>query len=174
MDGVAVYGVDVALLVVVEDAVSNEGTGTNDVLNLLVYTNVIEENPAYPVRHDVAFLSVHDESCRLRGNGWVCVERACLAEVDRNDAFHNALNRLLPLSRVVHCTSDGHDGNVLEADVTARVVDVHLWCGRRSYAVATVGIRLGFDLLHWALVAGGRRLLALAVRAILFHGWGCV
>ena len=32
MDGVAVYGVDVTFLVVVEDAVSPEGSGTNNVL----------------------------------------------------------------------------------------------------------------------------------------------
>lgn len=37
MDGVAVYGIDVALLVVVEDTVANEGSGANDVLGMLVY-----------------------------------------------------------------------------------------------------------------------------------------
>ena len=35
VDGVAVHGVDVAFLVVIEDAVSNEGTGTDDVLGVL-------------------------------------------------------------------------------------------------------------------------------------------
>ena len=92
--------------------------------------------------------------------------------MDRDNALHNALDRLLPLSRVVHCAGDGHNGNGLKADVTARIVNVHFWCGRRSYPIATVGIRFGFDLLHWALVAGGWRLLALAVGAILFHGRG--
>jgi hypothetical protein len=43
VNGVAVYGVDVALLVVVEDAVPNEGPGADNVLGVLVYIEVVRE-----------------------------------------------------------------------------------------------------------------------------------
>jgi hypothetical protein len=85
VDGVAVDGVDVALLVVVEDAVADEGPCADNVA----------------VGEDVALFGVDDEARGLGGDGGICVEGARLAEVDRDDTLDNTLDCLLPLGRVV-------------------------------------------------------------------------
>lgn len=40
MNGVAIYGIDIAFFMVIENAVANERPGADDVLNLLAYINV--------------------------------------------------------------------------------------------------------------------------------------
>jgi hypothetical protein len=81
VDGVTVDRVYVALLMVVEYAVADEGARTHDV----------------PVGRDIALLRVHDEACCFGGGGRVRNERAYLAEVDRDDALDDVLDGFQPI-----------------------------------------------------------------------------
>ena len=44
MNGIAVYGIDIAFLMVIENAVANERSGADDVLRMLVYSNPAGDN----------------------------------------------------------------------------------------------------------------------------------
>jgi hypothetical protein len=78
------------LLVIIEDTVSPERTGTNHMA----------------IGQDVPTLCIHNKARSLAGHGEFRVERASLTEVNRNGTLHDFLNGSLPLRRI--CRSRGY------------------------------------------------------------------
>lgn len=84
MDGVSVHRIGVHLFVVVENAVPPKWTRAHHV----------------SVGEDVPALSIDDETCCFRVEGWVRVEAASLAEADGYDIANHILDGCLPLLAV--------------------------------------------------------------------------
>lgn len=161
MDWVAVNGVDVALFMVVKNAVTPEWARTYNMLYIVSVGSRgwWREWAAYPVSEYVASLGINDKASSLTGEGGVGVEGACLAEMDGDDVFHDALDHGLPFCRVLLASDMLEFGHavVLEAAAVAVVVSVH----RRGVVVlARLPPPLLSGVLHRSVVGwfGGRLL----------------
>lgn len=83
MDGIAVDGVDIAFFVVLEDDITPERTGANDVLETFSMFKVRTSHVlTYSVGHNVSILLIDDKAGGLTGQCRICIESAGLAEVD--------------------------------------------------------------------------------------------
>jgi len=161
VDRIAVNGVDVALFMVVKNAVTPEWARTYNMLYIVSVGSRgwWREWAAYPVSEYVASLGINDKASSLTGEGGVGVEGACLAEMDGDDVFHDALDHGLPLYRVRLA------GDVLElghaivhwAGPVTVVVSID---GGGGVVLARLPPRLLFRLLHRSVIGwfGGRLL----------------
>lgn len=103
MDGVPIYGIDIALVEGQLSACMFRSVDSISYLLMIVEYAEAREWPCahhMPVGENIALLSIHDKaSCFARSRG-ISVKGAGLAKVDGHDIPHDPLNGRLPLCSI--------------------------------------------------------------------------